>query len=79
MILAELRDYLSECRRAPLRDLAARFHVEEEALRAMLEVWVRKGRLRRIDAGGSACGSCCDCDESPPEIYEWLGRDRGIG
>jgi putative ferrous iron transport protein C len=74
MILAEVRDYLAQRGRAPLTDLAARFDVDADAARAMLEHWVRKGRARRIDAGRSACGGCCGCAEELPEVYEWVER-----
>jgi putative ferrous iron transport protein C len=76
MILAEVRDYLAARRRAPLVDLTARFQVDADALRGMLEHWIRKGRLRRIDAD-SACGGCCGCAEKLPEVYEWV--DAGPG
>jgi putative ferrous iron transport protein C len=72
MILADVRDYLATRRRAPLADLTARFQVDADALRGMLEHWIRKGRLRRIDAGASACGGCCGCAEKLPEVYEWV-------
>jgi putative ferrous iron transport protein C len=74
VILSELRDYLAVRGRAPLSDMAARFEVDEDALRAMLEVWIHKGRVRRIDTGGKACGGCCGCATALPELYEWVGR-----
>ena len=73
MILSEVRDYLSGRGRAPLADLAHRFEVEPEALRAMLDVWVRKGRVRRIDDSTKTCGGCCGCNGAP-EVYEWVKR-----
>jgi DNA-binding IclR family transcriptional regulator len=74
MILAEVRDYLAARGRAPLTDLAARFDVDAEAVRAMLDHLVRKGRLRRLDAVGSACGGCCGCADQLPEVYERVER-----
>jgi hypothetical protein len=73
MILADVRAYLAERGRAPLSDLCARFDVEADALRAMLQVWERKGRVRRLEPG-TPCGCCCTCSEANPEIYEWLER-----
>ena len=74
MILAEVRDYLAERGRAPLSDLCAKFAMDNETLRPMLEHWVRKGRLRHIaPAEKGKCGSCC-CSCSEPEIYEWVPR-----
>jgi putative ferrous iron transport protein C len=73
MILADLREYLMTRRRAPLNELATRFETDPEALRAMLEQWIRKGRVRRLDGGG-ACGGCCGCTDKLPEVYEWVPR-----
>ena len=56
MILAEVRDYLAARGRAPLTDLTAKFDVDADAMRAMLEHLFRKGRVRRIEAPGP-CGA----------------------
>jgi putative ferrous iron transport protein C len=72
MILAEVRDYLAARGRAPLTDLATRFDVDAEAARAMLDHLIRKGRVRRIDAGSATCGGCCGCADNLPEVYEWV-------
>ena len=74
MILAEIRDYLATRGRAPLSDLATRFAADPEALRAMLDQWIRKGRVRRLDGGSGACGGCCGCTDKLPEVYEWVPR-----
>jgi|APTNR8051073442_1049403.scaffolds.fasta_scaffold04533_7 hypothetical protein len=71
MILTDVRQYLCAHGRASLTDLSHRFDVEPEALRTMLDVWVGKGRVRRLDAG-PACGSCCGCAETPAEVYVWV-------
>lgn len=73
MILADVRTYLSERGRAPLTDLVHRFETEPEAMRAMLDVWVRKGRVRQIDDGSGTCSGCCGCGGAP-EVYEWVKR-----
>ncbi|MBI4776545.1 MAG: FeoC-like transcriptional regulator [Deltaproteobacteria bacterium] len=72
MILAEIRRYLMERKRATLGDLALHFDTEPDAMRGMLEQWIRKGKVLRLDIQGScgkACSTCC-CD-SAVEIYEW--------
>lgn len=69
MILADLRNYLATRGRAPLGDLRARFDIDDEALRAMLDVWIRKGRVRRTE---TPCSGCCGCTGSATEIYEWV-------
>lgn len=71
MILARLRDYLAEHRRVSLVDMAHRFDTDPDALRGMLATLERKGRVRRLPAG-TVCGTCARCDQSAPELYEWL-------
>ncbi len=72
MILSELKGYLAQHGRADLTDLSNRFGVEEDALRGMLEQWIRKGRVRLLASGGP-CGPCCGCGAKAVEIYEWVG------
>ena len=72
LILGELKDYLASNKRVAITDLANRFDVEPDALRGMLQAWIGKGRVRRIDPG-CACCSCSGCGETAPEIYEWVG------
>ena len=71
MILSELKNYLQTHRKAPLSDLANRFHADPEALRGMLNKWVDKGKVRKLDAE-TKCGGCCKCDSNLIEIYEWV-------
>lgn len=71
MILSEIRDYLKTHRRASLADLALRFRSDPDALRAMLDKWVAKGRVERIESN-AACGStCCKCEPEQIEVYQW--------
>ncbi|MBK8174972.1 MAG: FeoC-like transcriptional regulator [Rhodospirillales bacterium] len=80
MILADVRDYMRDRHRAPLSDLESRFEIDAAALRDMLDHWIRKGRIRRIDSGNEgSCSSCCGCAKSAPEIYEWIGSGPATG
>jgi predicted ArsR family transcriptional regulator len=72
MLLTELSAYLARHRRAPIGDLAGRFQIEPAALRAMLDLLVAKGRVRRHDSG-EICGGCTKCEAYRLEIYEWAG------
>jgi hypothetical protein len=74
MILSELRDYLKQQQRVSLADLVNHFHVDADALRGMLKKWIAKGSVRMVTME-SACGtSCCKCDPSLIELYEWLDK-----
>lgn len=74
MILAELRDYMKQRRQATLADLAAHFQVDADALRGMMEVWIGKGKVRKLSATASCGSSCTKCDPARTEIYLWIGE-----
>ena len=71
MILSDIRNYLRERGQASLADVALHFDSEPDAVRGMLNTWVRKGKLIKLD-GGSACGGCNQCDAAANEIYHWV-------
>lgn len=74
MILSDLRNYLRKQRRVALADLVNHFGVDANALRGMLDKWISKGNVRKLTAE-AACGtSCCKCDASLIELYEWIDK-----
>jgi len=72
MILSKIKHYLMKHKRVTLEDLALHFDIETEAMRGMLEQWIRKGRVLKLDMQVS-CNKTCSkcCDTSAMEIYEW--------
>jgi hypothetical protein len=73
VVLIELRDYVMERGRVSMRDLVCRFEKEPEAIRQMLEHWIRKGRIAR-ESGCPPCGAgCCKCDPELTEFYVAMG------
>ncbi len=78
-MLADVREYLRGRERASLRDLALHFDMAPDAMRELLGVWLRKGRVRRVDIApadgcGSACGGgCSGCGPggADTEVYAW--------
>ena len=71
MILADIRDYLLVRGEATLADIALYFEADPEAVRGMLQQWIRKGRVarRKVEA---ACGTSCHrCDPAAMELYVW--------
>lgn len=72
MILSDLRNYLKERKSVSLNDLMLHFDTDAEALRGMLQVLVVKGYVIKNSAK-EACGtSCCKCDSTLTEIYEYM-------
>ncbi len=72
MILSDLRDYLREHRRVALADIVTHFNMDADALRGMLDKWISKGKVRKVPLSASCGTSCCQCDATLTEIYEWL-------
>jgi hypothetical protein len=75
MILSQLSKYIAERKRVSLMDMAYHFDADTEALRAMLQVLERKGRLRKLPVGElCSSGGCSKCGLTPPELYESIER-----
>lgn len=72
MILPEIRQYLRQRGQASLADIALHFDIDPDALRGMLEVWMRKGKVRKQLATASCGSSCNQCRSSATEIYTWV-------
>jgi len=72
MILSGIKRYFSQQQTAALTDLSLHFGVEPDAMRGMLEQWIRKGRLRKLPQGSSCQGCCEACNLDKLEIYQWL-------
>ncbi len=69
-MLTELKTFLADRHAASLNEMACHFAVAPDALRPMLDLWIRKGKVRR--AGGSGCQGCAGCAAAEVEIYEWV-------
>ncbi len=72
-MLVDLRNYLLERRRVSLRDLAWHFGVEPDAMRGMLEHWIRKGKIKREESCPPCGSGCCNCAPDLTEFYVWNG------
>lgn len=72
MILSEVRNYLRERSQATLSDIALHFDTDADAVRGMMDVLIRKGKIRRRSATNSCGSSCNQCEPIATEIYEWV-------
>jgi hypothetical protein len=73
MILSEVKYYLMNHKRVTLCDLALHFDTETEAMRGMLELWIRKGRVLKSNMQACCSKTCFKCcNTSVMEIYEWI-------
>jgi len=71
MILSELKAYLQARGHVPLTDIVHHFDVDTEVARNMLQVWVNKGKVQRLQTTPSCGSSCSQCDPGTTEIYVW--------
>ena len=76
-LLVDIRSYVQERGSTSLSDISHRFHTPPDALRGMLDHWIRKGMIRRLDFSAE-CGGCSPesgCGDwgaqAAFETYEW--------
>ena len=73
MTPSEVKRYLTERKLAPLNDIALHFDMDPDAVRGLLDHWIRKGRVRLHRDTGCNSGGCGGCGEHvDKDVYEWL-------
>jgi hypothetical protein len=77
MILADLKIYLQERGQATLSDLVTHFDASPVALRPMLDLWMRKGKVECLHVSPDCGGNCNRCAPEVTEIYRWSGEGPG--
>ena len=72
MILIDLKNTIRDHRAVSLGDLMRRYDMDAEALKPMVEHWVRKGK---VEVHPSACTDkgCSGCATRRTETYVWKG------
>ncbi|MEJ2529548.1 MAG: FeoC-like transcriptional regulator, partial [Gammaproteobacteria bacterium] len=55
MILSDIKQYLIQRGSASLSDISVHFDADPNAVRGMLEQWIRKGKVSK-QAAKAACG-----------------------
>jgi len=71
MILSDIGRYVQEHQQVSLNQIALHFNAQPEAVRGMLDIWVRKGKIVRQQATASCGSTCQQCDTASTEIYIW--------
>ncbi len=73
MILSDIKKYLLTNKQITLGELCIHFDTEPDAMRGMLEHWIRKGKVMKHtfeESCSNGCLKCCNHDAM--EIYEWV-------
>ena len=78
MILSQVRDYIKQRGQCTLSDIALHFDADADAVRGMLDVWIRKGKVEKRSATDSCGTSCQSCDPATTEVYFWCDNKSEI-
>ena len=73
MDLITVRHYLQERRIVSLQDIATHFRVDAQTMRPLLDIWIKKGKAKRIADANAACACCAKCESAKVETYQWVG------
>jgi len=71
MILSDIGRYVQEQKQVTLSQVALHFNAQPDAVRGMLDIWVKKGKITRQQATASCGSTCQQCDTDSTEIYIW--------
>ena len=73
-MILDLREFLKQQHRVALKDLVNHFDIEPDAIRGMFSKWISKGKVRKLSLEANCGGSCCKCDPTLTELYEWVEK-----
>lgn len=73
-MLTEIKEYLITHKRVFVPDVATHFNVPPEVAHAVLDHWVRKGKVSRLDVEGQCQAGCGKPCSGPLDVYEWIDR-----
>ncbi|MGD8671692.1 MAG: FeoC-like transcriptional regulator [Thiogranum sp.] len=71
MILSDIRRYLEQRGQASVFDIAMHCDTQPDAVRGMLQVWVRKGLAYKLPTSPGCGSGCTKCDSAATEVYAW--------
>ena len=66
-MLLQIRDFIHREQVVSMQQLSREFHIEEQALQPMLDIWVRRGVIRECQAKASCQTKCFRCNT--PKFY----------
>lgn len=73
MIPSQIREYLKLRGQVSLTDLSSHFDADPDAVRAMMDIWIRKGKVEESETASCSKG-CCSCNPEPLTIYAWKDK-----
>lgn len=71
MILKDIKEYVQSRQQVSLTEIAVHFDADPEALKGMLDFWIRKGKIKHYSSD-NVCGGSCSCSQKADrDVYEW--------
>lgn len=72
MDLVTVKHYLQERKLNQLKDIALHFRTDVTTVQPMLDIWVRKGKVKKHQSHKSCGMGCRGCDSTTVIVYEWI-------
>lgn len=69
-MLLNIRDFIQREQVASTQQLSREFHIDEQALQPMLDIWVRKGVIKPCQEKAGCQSACSRCKINAPVFYE---------
>jgi putative ferrous iron transport protein C len=68
----DIKQYLMKRKLVTLQDIATHFRMTTGTATPMLDLWIRKGKLKKHDGHIGCQKGCCACDPATIVSYEWI-------
>ncbi|KGP62638.1 hypothetical protein EP47_10505 [Legionella norrlandica] len=68
-MLLQIRDFIRRERFVSTQQLSREFHLDLTALQPMLDIWVKKGTIRKCQGDSNCKSACFKCRVSPDYYY----------
>jgi len=68
-MLVKVRDCIASRESISLSDLALHFNVQSSAMQGIVEVWIRKGKVKKFSRQPGCGSSCNQCSTDSTEMY----------
>jgi len=72
MDLIKIKHYLQQRELTQLNDIALHFRTDIDTLQPMLDIWIRKGKIKKHQSSQSCGRGCRGCDSQTVIAYEWI-------
>lgn len=70
-MLLKIRDFIRRARMVSTEQLAREFHIDEQALQPMLDIWVCRGVIRLCQETMTCKSRCFRCNKKSPVFYQF--------